>query len=945
MVDGSETRENTTMNGVTLNESGAAGYEQARVSRGIAAGLAVLLMALIGFSVWTSEAESHVGLTGFEIIPSDTQAGGHPNVRLEMTWDASTIKNGEFNAPPNNPCVCDDPRRVIQQFPTGFIGNPHATPRCEIVEFSFGRCPPASQIGTAEPFGNPEGEALYVPLYNLVPHPDEPSLTAFWAPLVGAPVFITLGSRTDSDYGLYAEGSAIYHPLVFPGLNINLWGVPADPVHDPERFTVPLKGFAACGSIFGCNEVTGASANVPLVPYLQAPTTCGVPLTAAAELEYYTGDYLTRNDAWPATTGCEQLTFNPSLTAQPTTTDADSPSGLDIELSVPQELSPTTPSPSQIKASTTVLPKGFSLNSNAADGKVACADAASAIGTRGPATCPEFSKVGSLTLDSTALPEAIPGAIYLLEPTPEHRYRILLAADGFGTHMKLAGFVQPDSETGQLTVSFPDLPQSPLTAFNMHFFGAERGLLATPSHCGTYAVESEFVPWNNALPPQRSVSQFSVTTGPDGRPCPNTPRPFSPTLKAGTSNTTAGMHSAFAFELSRPDGDQTLEAVSFEGPPGFAATVKGVGRCPDSALAAIASPSRSGAAEAAAPLCPASSRIGTTMAGAGAGSQQLHLPGRAYLAGPYKGAPLSMAIVTPAVSGPYDLGNVVVRASLDVDPVSAQVSAVSDPLPKILGGIPLRLRNVRVDLDRQGFTYNPTSCDPFAVRTTITGSEGGVASPQVPFQVASCVDLSYGPKLGLFLSGGLKRRGHPAIRAVLTTAQGEANTRRVSVALPKSGLLDNSHLDTICTRPQFAAGSCPEGSRIGTAEAETPILDEPLRGGVFLRSSNNKLPDMVVDLQGEFDIELSARIDSVRGRMRATFQSVPDAPVTKFTLRLLGGDKGLLQNSTNLCRSTQRATVRMVGQNGMRSQGKVRMQTNCGSDASRRKRSSKKAGR
>ena len=444
------------------------------------------------------------------------------------------------------------------------------------------------------------------------------------------------------------------------------------------------------------------------------------------------------------------------------------------------------------------------------------------------------------------------------------------------------------------------------------------------------------------------MSQFSVTSGPDGEPCPSASRPFSPGLKAGTSNTTAGMHSPFALELNRGDGDQTLETISFEGPPGFAATVKGVGRCPDSALAAIASPSRSGLAEGASSLCPANSRIGSATAGAGAGSQQLHLPGKVYLGGPYKGAPLSLAVITPAVSGPYDLGNVVVRAALRVNPVTAEVTAVSDPLPKILEGIPLRVRDIRVDLDRPGFTYNPTNCDPFAVETTITGSEGGVAHPSVPFQVASCVDLSYAPKLSLFLSGGLKRRGHPAIKAILTTGRGEANSRRISVALPKSGLLDNSHLDTICTRPQFAAGTCPEGSKIGTAEAETPVLDQPLRGGVYLRASNNKLPDMVIDLQGEFDIELSSRIDSVRGRMRATFESIPDAPVTKFTLNLLGGNKGLLQNSTSLCRSPQQANVRMVGQNGMRSQRKVRMQTACGSEASRKKRSrrsSSKAGR
>jgi hypothetical protein len=911
---------------------------ESHASRLVATGLGAVLLALVAICTWSSQAESYVALRDFQIIPSNTQAGGHPDVRLEMAWDASTIKDGKFGAPPITACECDDPRRVVQNFPTGFIGNPHATPRCELVEFSFGRCPPASQIGTAEPFGSAEGESLYVPFYNLIPHPDEPSLTAFWAPLVSAPVFVTLGARTESDYGLFAEGSAIYHPLVFPGLNINLWGVPSDPVHDSSRFKVPLKGFAACGSIFGCDEVTGVAANTPLIPYLQAPTTCGVPLTGGAELEYYTGELLKATDGWPATTGCEQLTFNPSLTAQPTTEEADSPSGVDIELRVPQELSPTTPSPSEIKSAKTTLPAGFSINPNAADGKVGCSDSQSAIGTRGPATCPEFSKVGSLTLDSTALPEPIPGAIYILDPKPGDRYRILLAADGFGTHIKLIGSVQPDPETGQMVISFPDLPQSPLTAFNMHFFGAERGLLATPTHCGSYQVESEFVPWNNAVPPQSSQSDFTVDAGPDGTPCPNGPRPFSPTVTAGTANTTAGMHTPFTLELNRVDGDQNLQAITVKGPPGFAATLRGVAHCPDSALAAIANTGYSGAAEAAAPLCPAGSRIGTAAAGAGAGSQQLYLPGSVYLAGPYRGAPLSLAVVTPAVSGPYDLGNVVVRAALGVDPVTAQVTATSDPLPRILDGIPLRLRTIRVNLDRPGFTYNPTNCDPLALETSIAGEEGGLATPMAPFHVASCVDLSYGPKLNLRLSGGLERRGHPAIKATLTTTPGEANSRGVSVTLPRVGLLDNSHIDTICTRVQFGAGNCPEGSRIGEAEAVTPVLEAPLKGAVYLRASDNKLPDMVVDLKGEFDVQLSAHIDSVDGRLRANFGSLPDAPVSKFVLNLLGGEKGLLVNSGSLCRSPHKAMVRMTGQNGMRSASKVRMRLPCGPKASRHKR-------
>jgi hypothetical protein len=930
------------MESVTVNECGSATGLSVRASRLVAAGLGTVLLALIALCTWSAQAESYVGITDFQMTPSNTQAGGHPDVRIEMKWNASNVKDGEF-VEPDKPCECDDPRTVVNNFPTGFIGNPHATPRCELVEFSFGRCPPSSQIGTAEPFGSAEGEELYVPFYNLTPHPDEPALTAFWAPLVGAPVFVTLGARTESDYGLFAEGSAIYHPLAFPGLNINLWGVPGDPVHDPARFKVPLQGFAACGSIFGCDEVTGVPANIPLVPYLQAPTTCGEPLSGRFDLDYYTGEHFTATDEWPATTGCEQLTFNPSLTAQPTTQEADSPSGVDIELRVPQELSPTTPSPSEIKAAKTTLPVGFSINPNAADGKVSCSDAQSAIGTRGAATCPEFSKVGSLTLDSTALPEPIPGAIYIGDPKPGDRYRILLTADGFGTHTKLPGSVQPDPQTGQMVISFPDLPQSPLTAFNMHFFGAERGLLATPTHCGTYNVESEFVPWNNALPPQHSVSQFTVSAGPDGKPCPAGPRGFSPSVKAGTANTTAGMHTPFTLELNRADGDQNLQTITMQGPPGFAATIRGLGRCPDSALAAIASPGYSGAAETAASLCPAGSQIGTAIAGAGAGSQQLYLPGRVYLAGPYKGAPLSLAVITPAVSGPYDLGNVVVRAALNLDPVTAQVIAVSDPLPRILEGIPLRLRTVRVTLDRPGFTYNPTNCDPFGVQTSVTGEEGALASPVAPFHATSCADLDYGPKLTMRLSGGLKRRGHPAIKTVLTTASGEANSRRVSVTLPRGGLLDNDHIETICTRVQFAADGCPEGSRIGSAEADTPAFDQPLKGAVYLRASDNKLPDMVVDLEGEFDIQLSARIDSVDGRLRANFGPLPDAPVSKFVLNLLGGKKGLLVNSRNLCGSKHRAQVRMVGQNGAQTKSKLPVQLSCGSNASRKKRSAHRA--
>jgi hypothetical protein len=293
------------------------------------------------------------------------------------------------------------------------------------------------------------------------------------------------------------------------------------------------------------------------------------------------------------------------------------------------------------------------------------------------------------------------------------------------------------------------------------------------------------------------------------------------------------------------------------------------------------------------------------------------------------------------VSGPYDLGAVAVRAAVHVNPSTAQVSAVADPLPQILAGIPLRARFIRVNLDRPNFTLNPTNCDPFQVEAAISGDEGGNVARSSHFQATNCADLPYEPHLGLKLSGGLKRRGHPAIKARFTTQEGEANTSQVSVSLPAGELLDNAHIGTICTRPDFARDACPAGSKIGTAEAFTPLLGRPLKGGVYLRSSSHKLPDLVMDLEGQIEIELAGRIDTAKnGALRTTFETVPDAPVTSFVLNLEGGSKGLLQNSKSLCGKPKRARTVMTGQNGAVIETGTKLQVACGS-AARHKRHSK----
>ena len=918
--------------------------------RALASLIALAFVLLLGAVTMTSQAEAGTGITEFETRVSDTQAGGHPDVYVALFW-----KN--HGNPPPAPCSCDDVRIVTTDMPTGFIGNQDAVATCAYAQFSLNQCSPDAQLGAAYP--PVPLVSGYVPLYNIEAPSNQPALTGFIIPTVGAPQLLNLVARTESDYGLSTESSQLFHLLQPNAFFLWLWGVPADPIHDSARFKSPVVGLGNCMSSppnpeypaginypNPCPGITEASSTLPPVPLLQNPTTCGVPLSSRVTLEYYTKDFVSAEAPWPATTGCDQLSFDPSLTTKTTTSQADTASGLDVDLKVPQTMSAETPSQTEIKASTTTLPVGFSINPNAADGKDVCTDIEGAFGTRDAARCPEHSKVGTVEIDSSALPGPIFGAIYLGEPRPGERYRIFLTADGFGVHVKLAGTAHPDPQTGQIEVSFEDLPQTPFSRFNMHFFGSERGLMATPTQCGTYAVETDFTPWNNALPVQHLTSYFTIDSGHGGRPCPGKPRPFDPKLTAGVWNNTAGMTSPVSFRITREDGDQNLHGVEVTTPPGLSAFLAGIPYCSEAALAAITTAGYTGLSELASPTCPAASQVGTAVTGAGAGTHPLYTSGRVYLAGPYKGAPLSLATVVPAVSGPYDLGNVVVRVALRVDPVTAQITAVSDPLPQIIEGIPLRLRSVLVDLDRSNFTLNPTNCNPFEIASTITGSEDGVARPSSHFQVSNCRNLDYGPRLSLKLSGGLNRRGHPAIRAVLTTGPNEANSRRVSVTLPEGEQLDNAHIVTICTRVQFAADNCPDGSRIGTAEAQTPLLDQPLKGNVYLRSSSNELPDLVADLRGQVDVEVVGRIDTTKnGALRTTIAQVPDTPVSRVELNLLGGSRGLLVNSESLCKETKRAKVKMTAQNGASLTRRPKLLTSCGSAARHKRHHDRRAGR
>ena len=719
---------------------------------------AAFVLLLLALAFQASRADANTPILHYSTLPSTSQAGGHPDVAISFKVANRLVQESQ------SLCNCEDARDATVHFPPGLIGNPSATPKCTIADFSADDCPIDSQVGITFVTTGPGIPIQFLSaVYNLVPPPGVAGLTGFKLSFFDSAQFTVLSSRTDSDYGLDATATSIFHgsgtPLwIFKQL---LWGVPADPSHNALRINLNEGNVFAGGStLFGeefcdaegapsgddprtmvkaCGGGNPAPSNSPLTPFLQNPTSCEEPLETTFDVLSYDGETTHTAASWPQATGCNQLSFNPSLYAQPTTRQTDSASGIDVNLSVPQQLSPTVPSPSELKAATVTLPAGFSINSNAVDGKTSCSDAEANFGTRIAAECPEFAKVGSLELLSSALPGPLPGFVYLGSPLPGNRYRLFLVADGFATHVKLAGTVTPDPETGRLTISFPSLPQTPLTAFNMHFFGSERGALATPTKCGKYAVQSTFVPWDSRLEPQTSSQFFTLDSGPGGAPCPQGARKFEPTFKAASTGNTAGARSPIRPRSSRerrrsePDRADGDRAAWFDR---LASRRSRTARSPRSRSSRDSS--YPGLSELAASSCPAASLIGTATAGAGAGSRPLHVPGKVYLAGPYKGSPVSIVVVVPAVSGPYDLGNVAVRAAIHIDPETAQVTATSDPLPQILEGVPLRLRSIQVNLDRPDFAINPTNCDSFAVSGTLFGNEGGRVTRTDPYQVGNC---------------------------------------------------------------------------------------------------------------------------------------------------------------------------------------------------------------
>ncbi|HEU4461134.1 MAG TPA: hypothetical protein VFR75_00940 [Solirubrobacterales bacterium] len=864
-------------------------------------------------------------------------------------------------------------KNLVAELPEGFIGNPLATERCTGADFAnisketfLPACSNDAVVGVVNvtatlaprPPTDP-GVGAYVPVYNLEPGPGE--VAKFGFAYVNVP--ITIGARLserspqeDSPYRVIASVTNTSQVVQLFGTELILWGNPSSSVHDPYRGTC-LNLNESVGKLVSNGDCPTTLEEPPV--FLTMPRSC----TGALESQFTVSSWespgveavksaLTFDETVPpGLTGCDELEFSPEVSLAPTGTAGDSPSGIAFDLDVDNSgllsTAPGARAQSDIKRAVVTLPDGVTVNPSLAGGLDACTSAQIAQETASSpfgAGCPSASKIGSVEVETPLLDRKLTGSVFAAKQQ-DNPFGSLLAlyvvikSPELGVAVSLAGRVDTDPSTGQIVSTFDDLPQIPFSHFQLRFKEGPRAPLITPTRCGEYQTKVELTPWANPQETLTRTTTFEVTNGPGGGPCVSG-RSFSPSLDAGTLNPLAGAYSPFVLRLQREDGSQRFAGLDLDLPKGLVGKLAGIPYCADATLASIAAQDQpgQGAAQIASPSCPAASQVGTATVGAGAGSSPVYIDtGRVYLAGPYKGAPLSVAIVTPAVTGPFDLGNVVVRAALYVDPSTAQIHTVSDPIPTILHGIPLDIRDIQVAMNRPDFILNPTSCEAMSFAGKAVSDEGAQAAVTDRFQVGSCDALGFKPKLSLALRGKTKRTGHPAVKAVLRATPGQANIANTVVMLPPSQFIDNARIGNPCTRPQFAEDKCPPKSLLGRARAFSPLLDQPLEGPVWFRSNGGEreLPDMVVDLRGQIRVTLVGFIDSVkkkgseRSRLRTTFATVPDAPVSKFELSLLGGKKGLLVNSENLCARPRFASVSMDGQNGKANDSRVMIKTRC----------------
>ena len=912
------------------------------------------------------------------------QAGGHPFAMTSTIVFNHVVEKKAVLDPDGHPkekapirvSVSDGPKSLTADLPPGVVFDPRATAaRCEEASLKDrGACPPSSAVGLLAAYVSGPPFRVLAPLYNMV----APAGMAaqFGSDLTGLGYTIFIDGRVraigglQGGYGLAGEvtstSASDSHPLY--AVVATLWGNPSAAAHDAER--------GECGEAAPSTKAEGKQADCPLeasqapeTALLSMPSSCPAePLLTSIAVQSWTqpGVSFPADSSSPAVTGCGALEFEPTIEARPENAAAGSATGLEFDLHVPQNesASPGELASANLKDAVVTLPDGMSVDPSAADGLAGCPlltgvepekEARERNGEEeginlqsvAPANCPDASKLGTVEVSTPLLESPLHGAIYLAEPA-RNPFASLLAVylavedPERGIVIKLAGRVEVGGQErvgglapGQIRTTFENDPQLPFEDVKVHIFGGERAPLSTPPTCDAQRTSSELTPWSSPQAPGATPSSpFEAGEGAGGSACPKTPaeEPNDPTFVAGSLSAAAGAYSPFMLRLSREDGSQPLKAIDVTLPPGLLGKIAGIEQCPQADVEAAErrGGEGEGALEQADPSCPPASEIGTVEIAAGAGAP-IYLKGRAYFSGPYLGAPFSVAIITPAVAGPFDLGTVVVRAGLFVDPRTAQVTVRSGQLPAFVHGVPVDVRSIELQTTGGQLTLNPTSCEKAAVTTTAFGESSETSLSQAslssPFQVGGCEDLRFEPSLQAFTQGQTSSAGGAGLDLKWTLGAGDANLAEIALTLPPELTARPSTLADACSEAQFDANpaGCPEGSTIGAADVTTPLLNAAPAGPIYVVShAGAAFPALEIVLQGEsIETILEAHLNVDEGIASATFDAIPDVPLSTFEAVLPQGPHSALQAELpdsakgSLCGQSLTIPTATAGHNGV----------------------------
>ncbi len=930
------TAEGARPNSVTVGGGGAK-YET-EASDPVTIGAAQPAFGFSAWDVWFTNADGTI----------DTQAGSHP-------YDMTAVSG--FNQLASGRMAGGEARNLEVDLPPGLFGDPGAVPQCTRTQLDGNNCPADTQIGvdvlalnqSALSLG-PGGSAETVPVFNMVPPPGVPD--EFALSEAGRLAFFDAGIRNGSGYGLVEHVDNVPQAQV-EGNILTLWGVPAEASHNGQRQAATNNGTDELGPN-GCLD--GCAAGIIPKPFLTLPTSCAGPQTFAihglgtwqqpnvtAERSVETHDTAGKPVGF---TGCEQLSVEPSLSAVPDSSFADTPAGLTVNVRVPQgslEV-PGGRVASTIKDTTVTLPEGLVINPGQAAGLQACQPGDVAGGDDlplpgedgeeerfdAPAQCPGASKVGTVKIKTPLLEgeleSELEGDVYVLQSNPPN-LQLLLAASGDGLNLKLVGNVHLNEATGQLTTTFDETPELPFTSFELSFNGGAQAALATPTVCGTYTTTSDFTPWTSPFAPELfPSSSFQVSSGANGGACPSLPLPFGPSLIAGSTTDQAGGYTAFSLLLQRGDDQQRIERLQFKAPAGLSGMIGAVAQCPEP--------------QASKGECSEASRIGYATVASGPGPYPLVIPqpgdpeSPIFLTGPYEGAPFGLSIVTHVLAGPFDLGTIVTRARIEIDPLTAQITVTTGPLPQVVAGVPTDLRLIDSVVDRSGFMFNPTNCDASSFSGTAWGTPppgmggpGASAPIESRFQVGSCQSLKFKPTFKVSTSAHTSRVDGASLHVSLTLPNEgglgtEANVRKVKVSLPKKLPTPLTTLQKACPAATFAANpaSCPVASRVAQARVSTPVLPGGLSGPAYFVSHGGAgYPELIIVLAGENGVTVQVHGEtfiSKAGITTGTFSTAPDVPFTSFELAFPQGRYPAFTANGNLCKGTLVMPTEMVGQNG-----------------------------